>query len=167
MRKRRAAFACGIVLFLAASGAAVGQKDDKAAALAFIQTARLLEEKPFHRDAKEARRLAITWLLGTDQVSLTICSLILSGIDQKYEYETEVVSQYTIGMGVFKLTNPDRVKDENAAQMAGILSALTSYEAMVREQPRARNAFMDSLLVRRSDGSLVKYVAENNCKKKV
>ncbi len=57
-------------------------------------------------------------------------------------------------------------KDEDAAQLAGIGSALTSYESMVRDQQKAKNAFMDDLLVKRNDGSLSKYVAENNCKDK-
>lgn len=71
----------------------------------------------------------------------------------------------TIGMAAFKLANPDRVKDEDAAQLAGVESSMSSYEAMVKEQPKVRNAFMDDLLAKRVDGSLAKYVAENNCKK--
>jgi hypothetical protein len=50
------------------------------------------------------------------------------------------------------------------AQQAGIESALTSYEAMVAEQPKAKNAFMDDLLAKRGQGALAAYVKENNCK---
>lgn len=48
----------------------------------------------------------------------------------------------------------------------GIESTLTSYEAMIKEQPKAKNAFLDDLVTKRADGSLTKYVAENNCKDK-
>ena len=69
-------------------------------------------------------------------------------------------------MAAFKLSNPEKAKDEDAAQLAGIESTLTSYEAMIKEQPKARNAFLDDLVTKRADGSLTKYVAENNCKDK-
>jgi hypothetical protein len=105
-------------------------------------------------------------VIATDKVSVTVCSLLISGIDKKYKYSGEVFGQYTIGMAAFKLANPDKAKDEEAAQLAGIDSTLTSYESMVKEQPKARNAFLDDLLAKRAAGSLAKYVAENNCKDK-
>jgi hypothetical protein len=62
------------------------------------------------------------------------------------------------------LSNPD--KDEASAQLAGYESALKAYESILREQPKATNAFLDELLVKRADGTLAQYVAENNCKEK-
>lgn len=140
--------------------------DEKNAPETLIKSAKLLEEKPFDKDAKNIRGWAMKWLIETDKVSVTVCSLLVSNIDKKYKYGAELLGQYTIGMAAFKLSNPDKANVEDAGQIAGIQSALTSYEAMVREQPKAKNAFMDDLLSKRADGSLAKYVAENNCKKK-
>lgn len=155
----------GLILLLAS--ASVGaQKDEKTEIDTLIKAARFLEQKPFDKEAKDVRGWAIKWVIATDKVSVTVCSLLISGIDKKYKYSGEVFGQYTIGMAAFKLANPDKAKDEDAAQLVGIDSALTSYEAMVKEQPKARNAFMDDLLARRATGTLAKYVAENNCKDK-
>jgi hypothetical protein len=43
---------------------------------------------------------------------------------------------------------------------------MLSYEAIVKEKPKATDVFMDSLLAKRADGSLANYVLENNCKDK-
>ena len=155
----------GLILLLTSVGVGA-QKDDKNETDTLIKAARFLEQKPFDKGAKDVRAWAIKWVIATDKVSVTVCSLLISGIDKKYKYSGEVFGQYTIGMAAFKLANLDKAKDEQAAQLAGIDSALTSYEAMVKEQPRARNAFMDDLLAKRATGALAQYVAENNCKDK-
>ncbi len=155
----------GLILLLTSVGVSA-QKDEKNETDTLIKAARFLEQRPFDKGAKDVRAWAIKWVIATDKVSVTVCSLLISGIDKKYKYSGEVFGQYTIGMAAFKLANPDKAKDEPAAQLAGIDSALTSYEAMVKEQPKARNAFMDDLLAKRATGALAQYVAENNCKDK-
>ena len=155
----------GLILLLTSVGVSA-QKDDKNETDTLIKAVRFLEQKPFDKGAKDVRAWAIKWVIATDKVSVTVCSLLISGIDKKYKYNGEVFGQYTIGMAAFKLANPDKAKDEQAAQLAGIDSALTSYESMVKEQPKARNAFMDDLLSKRATGALAQYVAENNCNDK-
>ena len=150
---------CGSALSVRA-----GQKDEKEEIDLLIKSAKFLEEKPLDKKARDVRSWAVKWLIVTDKVSVTVCSLLLSGLDKKYKYESEILTQYTIGMGAFKLSNPDKAKDEEAAQLAGIESAIRSYEAMVTEQPKAKSVFMDGLLAKRADGTLAKYVADNNCK---
>ncbi len=160
-------FCLALMLILGAVGLGRSSQDDeKNAPETLIKTTRFLEQKPFDKEAKNARSWALKWVIATDKVGVTVCSLLLSGIDKNYKHSGEVFGQYTIGMAAFKLANPDKAKDEDAAQQAGIESALTSYEAMVKEQPKAKNAFMEQLLVKRADGSLAKYVLENNCKDK-
>lgn len=155
-----------IVLILFSAAHASAQIDEKDAPATLIKAARFLEEKPFDKEAKNIRSWAITWVIQTDKVGVKVCSLLVSGIDKKYKNSGEIYGQYTIAMAAFKLANPEKAKDEDAAQMAGIVSALTSYEAMVKEQPKVKNAFLDDLLAKRADGSLTKHVAENNCKSK-
>jgi hypothetical protein len=66
-------------------------------------------------------------------------------------------------MAAFKLANPEKAADENAVQQAGIDSTLAAYDAIVKEQPKTRDSFMDGLLAKRADESFAKYVLENNC----
>lgn len=164
--KRLLTFCSLAVLILVIGGNAGAQIDEKDAPAALIKATKILEEKPLDKEAKNIRSWAITWVIKTDKVSVTVCTLLVSGIDKKYKYSGEIFGQYTIGMAAFKLANPDKASNEDVAQLAGIESALTSYEAMIKEQPKAKNSFLDDLVAKRGDGSLAKYVAENNCKSK-
>lgn len=168
MKRAYATIGCAILLFLLTplGFGSTGQTDEKDAPETLIKTARFLEQKPLDKNAKKVRSWAMQWLIVTDKVSVTVCSLLVSGVDKKYKYGSELFGQYTIGMAAFKLANPDKAQDEDAVQQAGIESALTSYEAMVTEQPKAKNAFMDDLLAKRGQGALAVYVKENNCKDK-
>lgn len=43
---------------------------------------------------------------------------------------------YTIGMAAFKLENPDKASDEDAAQLAGLNTALKAYEFYVKKNQK-------------------------------
>ena len=161
MKSTRYATAGLVALALCFVSLAAVQKGNEPDLL--INSARFLEQHPFDKKSKDVRSWAVTWLIQTDKVSVTVCSLVLS-VDKKYKYQTELFSQYTIRMAAFKLANPDKASDENAAQLAGVESALTAYESMIKEQPKAQNAFLDDLVSKRSSGALAKFVLENNCK---
>ena len=152
-----------LLLLLATVGFGSIQADEVNSPETFIKATRFLEQKPLDKNAKKVRSMAMEWLIVTDKVSVKACSLLLS-VDKKYKYSSELFGQYTFGMGAYKLANPDKTQDEDAIQQAGVESAMTSYEAIVAEQPKAKNAFMDELLAKRSQGSLAAYVKENNCK---
>ncbi len=156
--------ACLVLVGLLNSNSIAGrQKEDPAQTL--IKAAKFLEELPFDKDAKKIRSWAMVWVTETDKVSVTVCSLIL-GVDKKYKYTGEMIGQYTIGMAAFKLANPDKASNEDAAQLAGIESTIISYESMIKAEPKAKNAFMDQLVAKKADGSLPQFVLENNCKGK-
>jgi hypothetical protein len=165
--KSRRDFIVGILLLLILNSqgfSRTAQKEKPSEPETLIKAARVLEEKPLAKDAKDLRRWAIEWIIATDKVSVTACSLLISGIDKKYKYGSEIFGQYTIGMAAFKLANPEKGADEDGVQMAGIESALVAYESIIREQPKARNAFLDGLLAKRSRSELASFAKENNCK---
>lgn len=139
------------------------QADEVNGPEAFIRATRFLEQKPLDKDAKKLRGQAMGWLIATDKVSVKACSLLLS-VDKKYKYSGELFGQYTFGMGAYKLANPDKAQNEDEVQQAGVESALSAYESIVAEQPKAKNSFMDDLMAKRRDGSLAGYVKANNCK---
>jgi len=165
MNLRRAIYLVVVVVLL--SSLAIGrsiQKESESQTL--VKSARFLEEKPLDKQAKDVRSWAITWIIQTDKVSVKACSLIISGVKKKYKYESELFGQYTIGMAAFKLAHPDKSREEDAAQVAGVESTVVTYQAILKEQPKAQDAFMDSLVAKRTDGTLADYVKANNCKDK-
>ena len=164
MKRSSAITVCLILLLLLVTvGFGSTQADEVNSPETFIKATRFLEQKPLDKNAKKVRSMAMEWLIVTDKVSVKACSLLLS-VDKKYKYSSELFGQYSFGMGAYKLANPDKAQDEDAVQQAGVESAMTAYEAIVAEQPKAKNAFMDDLLAKRGDGSLATYVKANNCK---
>lgn len=152
-----------ILLLASFSPGFKGQESEKNDVSRLLAAVKLLEQSPFDKRAKDARKSALMWVIETDKVSVIICPILVRNLDDKYKYGSEMLAQYTIGMAAFKLTNAG--KDEDSAQLAGIESALTSYEAMVKEKPAAKNSFMDELVAKRSGGTLAEYLA-GECKVK-
>lgn len=139
------------------------QKEDKDSPETLIRAARFLEQKPLDKKAQDVRIWALTWIIATDKITVKVCSLVFD-VDRNYKYTSEVFEQYSIGMAAFKLANPDTAKDEDAAQLAGVESALLSYESIVKAQPEATNRLLDDLLAKRGQGKLARVVTDRNCK---
>src|SRR3712207_4169705 len=94
-----------------------------------VKAARFLEQKPFDKDAKKIREWAMLYVIQTKDVSVILCTdATKTMLDKKNKNSSELLGQYTIGMAAFKLENPDKKTDENAAQLAGFESALKAYE---------------------------------------
>jgi hypothetical protein len=155
-----------LILLLVSSAVGLVRQGPQDDAARLIDAAKFLEQSPLDKRAKDVRRWGMEWLIVTDKVTVSLCGTLTSAVNKKkeYKYSSEIFGQYAFGMAAFKLSNPD--KDEASAQLAGYESALKAYESILREQPKATNAFLDELLVKRADGTLAQYVAENNCKEK-
>jgi hypothetical protein len=133
----------------------------------FINNARLLEKKPFDPNAAAARNWGFKWVAETDEVTVSLCSDMMKLIpEKKNKFKGELLMQLTFGMAVFKLENPDKKTDENAAQLAGLESMLRTYEVMIAENEKAKNAELDALLVKRGNGELKALVEAAKCEKK-
>jgi hypothetical protein len=132
----------------------------------FISNAKLLEKKPFDPNAQVARESGFKWVADTDEVSVTLCSDIMKLIpEKKNKFKGELLMQFTFGVAVFKLENPDKKDDENAANLAGIESMLRTYQVMLKENEKAKNVDLDSLLVKQNNNELKAVVDAAKCKK--
>jgi hypothetical protein len=142
-----------------------GQTDKQNEKEMIIKAARFLEEKPFDKEAKNIRAWAFTYAAETKDVTVIVCGLSGPFLDKKVKFGSELLGQYLIGMTAFKVENPSNT-DENAAQFAGIESALKAYETMLKENSKAKAAKIDELLAKRNDGTLAKHVSDADCGKK-
>jgi hypothetical protein len=164
MKKVSIIFALLVVALSVQSIFAQSKKEKDRAA--FISNTRLLEKKPFDPNADAARKWGFMWVAETDEVSVVLCSNTMKLIpEKKNKYKAELLMQFTFGMAVFKLENPDKKNDENAAQLAGLESMLRTYEVMVAEKSEAKNADLDVLLTKRDNGELKTLVEAAKCKK--
>jgi len=130
-----------------------------------IKIVRLLEEKPFDENAKKYREWGFLYVAETKDVSVKVCTDTIKPVmDKKFKYNTELMIHHSLAMAAFKLENPSKADDEAAAQLAGLESALKSYEAMIKEKPKAKFAALDELVEKRNKNELAAYIAANNCK---
>lgn len=166
MKKSRTFFAFVFFAFaiVCLNGEAKAQKFGKDD---LIKAARFLEERPFDKNADLIRALAVTYVMETDDVTVTVCGGKATEplLDKKNKNSSVLVSQYTIGMAAFKLQNPQNTNEADA-QKAGIESALKAYEAMIAEKPKTRHPGMDELVAKRNSGDLQAFVSANGCKDK-
>ena len=131
------------------------------AAQDFVVNAKLLEKRPFDKNAPAVREGGFRWLVETDEVSVALCSGTMKLIpDKKNKFKSELTMQLTFGMAVFKLENPAMKSDEKAAQLAGVESVLRTYEVMLKENEKARNGDLDLLLAKQKSGDLKAAVDE-------
>lgn len=162
MKKFTYIFAIIIIALSVQIGFAQTKKEKERTA--FINNAKLLEKKPFDPNAKAARTWGFKWVTDTDDVSVVLCSETMDLIpNKKNKYKSELLMQFTFGMAVFKLENPDKKNDEDAAQFAGLESMLRTYEVMVNEKKKAKSKKMDELLAKRDNGELKTMVEESDC----
>jgi len=131
-----------------------------------IQASHFLEEKPLDKDAKAIRNWAFVWAADTKDVTVIICGVGGPFMDKKVKFGGELMAQYAIAMTAFKLENPDKASDENAAQLAGVESALKVYQILVKDNPKGKADGVEALIAKRDKGELPAYVATSDCGKK-
>ena len=165
MHKLSIIFMLLFVAFCSQIAFAQSQKEKDRAA--FISNTKLLEKKPFDANAPTAREWGFKWVVATDEVTVGLCAATMKLIpEKKNKFKSELFMQFTFGMALFQLENPDKKSDEAASTVAGLESALRAYEAMVAENDKAKNAEMDALLAKRNNGELKALVEASKCDKK-
>jgi hypothetical protein len=161
-------FLSTFVILLCLSAAAIGQEQKLSDKEMLVKASQILEQSPFHEKAKDFRAWAVNYVIQTKDVDIIVCGgdIVAPLLDKKNKFGSELIAQYTIGMAAFKINNPEQANDENAAQLAGLESAVKAYQAMVKEKPKAQFAPMDDLAAKLANGELKKMVDAANCGKK-
>ena len=167
-----ATLAITIVLVFANSGMAQNQRgpstqEERETA---VKVARVLETEPFHKDAKKMREWLLLFLIGVPDIHVELCTAYMP--HEKYtdkNYGSEIFNQTMFSSAAFVIEHPDQANDRVAAHLAGLEGALKVYETILATKPKAKSAFYDGLLEKRSKGELRAFVEEattTQCKSK-
>lgn len=125
-----------------------------------VKLARLLEEAPLGRDAKEARQWLTVWLIAVPDITVSLCSDLLGSVPRSArKYEAEIVVQTAYSGAAFIIENPTMASDQVAVYQAGVEGALKTYESIRKEQPKIVWPFLDELRRKQEQGELRAYVA--------
>ncbi len=132
-----------------------------------LAAAKSIEENILTKESVGQRQDALKWLIETDEVHLIVCGGTFSSFsEKKNKNSSDMTLAYTIGMGAFKIANPDKANDENAAQLAGLMLALKAYEWAVKEKPKTKFEAVEALIKKRDSGELAAVVNGYDCGKK-
>ncbi|MFN6963758.1 MAG: hypothetical protein ACK4S4_08335 [Pyrinomonadaceae bacterium] len=153
-----------LVLLCASAQTAFSQQSNKDLV---IQAARAMETAPASPETARLTSPALKWLIETEDVHLIVCGNVIGPmLEKKNKNGTAMIGAYTIGMGAFKIQNPDRANDEDAAQLAGVELALKVYEILVKEKPKTKFDPVEQLIAKRNSGELAASVKSAACGKK-
>jgi hypothetical membrane protein len=126
-----------------------------------INIARSLERDPLAKDAAANRQWLLNWIIEVPDIHFKSCVGLLSpGVGSHYRYSTEVNQQIIFSAAAFKLENPDHLRNDTGAYIAGVEGALRAYEILIKSTPDAKLAFLDDLVAKRDRGELADHVAK-------
>ena len=132
-----------------------------------VKTARALETNPLSEETASMEKTALKWVIETNDVHLIVCGGVFELFsDKKNKNSSDMTAAYTIGMAAFKIEHPDQANDENAAQLAGLETALKNYVAIVKQKPKTKFEKVDALVEKMNSGQLAAVVNALDCGKK-
>jgi hypothetical protein len=115
-----------------------------------IPAVRFLENEPLSKDAPLSRALLLRWEENNAaEADILVCPDLLTPLpDPKIQYSAELTAQYLFGILAFQLAHPAERNHANVfpGQLAGIRSALRSYQAIVALKTEAHIPEYDELL---------------------
>ncbi|MDC8014201.1 hypothetical protein [Tahibacter soli] len=148
MRPLPLAFA--LSLLASAAACAAPEKDADRAARYAVE----LERKPLAAEAPDQRQWLLHWVNDTPDYTVTVCDVLTEGQKVGSPYSAELLAQQLFGNVAYQIAHPSGLKDEITLQMAGIESALRTYQALIAHDPTAHVAYLDTLLEKQRAGAL-------------
>ena len=127
----------------------------------FLSLTRKLEQNPLDKSLYDEKKWAKKWLEDVPDINVNICAPLLFGVDfvrEQNRYTPQLSYQATFGSAAYIIEHPDRKGDTEAQFVAGVESALKSYGAMVKNDPRAKSKALDDLLEKQKQGKLADFV---------
>jgi hypothetical protein len=137
----------------------------------FLALTRKLEQNPLDKSLYAEKTWAKKWLEDVPDINVNICAPLLFGMEfvaEQNKYTPQLSYQATFGSAAYIIEHPDKAGDMDAQFLAGVESALKSYNAIVKSQPDAKSKSLDALLEKQKQGKLAEFVrtASKGCQDK-
>jgi hypothetical protein len=130
-----------------------------------VKVSRELESDPLAKDAKEQRAWVLDWIEKIPDITVNVCFDFFGKLpDPPRGHSKEIMMQMIISSAAFMVEHPDKVKDEQAIALAGLLGSLKAYEAVLKQDSSARWPYMDKVIQMREQNKLDDYVGETRRK---
>jgi len=130
-----------------------------------VKVSRDLENNPLGKDARDQRDWALDWIEKIPDITVNVCFDFFGKLpDPPRGHSREITMQMIISSAAYMIEHPDKVKDEQAVTLAGLLGSLKAYQAILKQDAAARWPYVDKLIVMREEGKLDDYVGETRRK---
>ncbi len=132
-----------------------------------VEIATLLENDPLNKNAQKLSRELLIWLIEVPDITVTICTGMLGDYSKiKGDYAGTITTQLSFAETKFVIEHPEEAKDEYRVYLAGVESALKTYQNIKKAKPRVRLEPLEELLVKQQAGQLPEFVrnAMASCK---
>ena len=124
-----------------------------------VEIATLLENDPLNKNAKDLSRELLTWLIEIPDITVTICTGMLGDYSKiKGDYAGTITTQLSFAETRFVIEHPEEAKDEYQVYLAGVESALRTYQNIKKAKPKVRLEPLEELLVKQQAGQLPEFV---------
>jgi hypothetical protein len=124
-----------------------------------VEIATLLENDPLNKNAKSLSRELLIWLIEIPDITVTICTGMLGDYSKiKGEYAGTITTQMSFGETRFVIEHPEEAKDEYQVYLAGVESALRTYQNIKKAKPRVRLEPLEDLLLTQQTGQLPEFI---------
>ncbi|HBB88522.1 MAG TPA: hypothetical protein DC047_12995 [Blastocatellia bacterium] len=124
-----------------------------------VEITTLLENDPLNKNAKNLSRELLIWLIEIPDITVTICTGMLGDYSKiKGDYAGTLTTQLSFAETKFVIEHPEEAKDEFRVYLAGVESALRTYQNIKKAKPRVRLESMEELLVKQQTGQLPEFI---------
>jgi hypothetical protein len=124
-----------------------------------VEIATLLENDPLNKNAKALSRELLIWLIEVPDVIVTICTGMLGDYSKiKGDYAGTITTQLSFAETKFVIEHPEEAKDEYRVYLAGVESALRTYQNIKKAKPGVRLQPLEELLVKQQAGQLPEFI---------
>jgi len=124
-----------------------------------VEIATLLENDPLNKNAQALSRELLIWLIEIPDITVTICTGMLGDYSKiKGDYAGTLTTQLSFAETKFVIEHPEQAKDEYQVYLAGVESALKTYQNIKKVKPKVRLEPLEELLLKQQAGELPEFV---------
>ncbi len=129
---------------------------------AIVEVAAQLQENPLDRAVQDRRDTLLMVLIEAPDLQVPTCGDEMPWVKGKYKYANDLMLAHLFSAVAYKVENPSA--DEKQAHLAGLQGAIRAYQAIVRQDPKAKWQPIEALATKQDSGELAK-AAPGFCKK--
>jgi hypothetical protein len=125
-----------------------------------VKVTKQLETDPLSATAQDDRKWLVKWIQDVPDITVNICPAILPRVaESTRKFGHEIWLQTMFGEAAYIIQHPNNT-DEDAPYVAGVESALSMYQNLLKVRPEARWGSLDELIDKQKDGTLDRYIRD-------